>query len=137
MFFGDPRGRFRTRIGPMNAFRAAAKHRFSREILQFGWIMDRPPVFQSIGLVSNSFCDLTTRIESHGRETHTQNTVLSNEFTDFEKFTIEHRSRPKTISCSISAKHPGTGITLQLTALRVMFGGARASQPEPPAGPEK
>ena len=72
-------------------------------------------VLQTIGFVSNSFCDLTAPIESHGREKHTQNTIVANEFTDLEIFTHEHAARPKTMHVSISAKRPGTGITLQLT----------------------
>ena len=78
------------------------------------------------GFVSNSFCDLTTRIESHSQEKHTQKKIGANEFTDIEKFVIEHRSAPKTIHASISAQRPGTGITLRRTALRIMCSGGPA-----------
>ena len=39
------------------------------------------PVAQTIGFVSNSFCDLNTRSENHDREKHIQNTIGANEFT--------------------------------------------------------
>ena len=88
--------------------------------------MEPDPLVQSFGFVTNSFGDLITRIESPGRENCRKNTAGPNEFTDFEKFKVEHRRRPKTISLSNSAQHPGTGITLQLIALRVMYCGGPA-----------
>ena len=69
--------------------------------------MEPDPLFQLRGFVTNSFGDLGPRVESDGRKKRTQNTVWPNEFTDFEKFTVEHPA--------------GTGITLQLSALRVMY----------------
>ena len=42
----------------------------------------------------------------------TQNTVGPNEFTDLEKFGVEHHRRPKTIFVMTLAERPGTGITL-------------------------
>ena len=87
---------------------------FATKFRNFG-VVDRPTLFQSFGFVTNSFGDLVTRIESYDRENFTKNTVGPNEFTDFEKFKVEHRRRPKTISWSNSAQQPGTGITLQLT----------------------
>ena len=43
-----------------------------------------------------------------------------NEFTDFEQFEVERAQGRKSRHATNSAKHPGTGITLRLTALRVM-----------------
>ena len=77
------------------------------------------PLLQLNGFVTNSFCDLTPPNESHGRKKRTQNTFSPNELTDFDQFTVEHPARPKTILPSISAQRPGTGITLQLSALRI------------------
>ena len=83
--------------------------------------MEPDPLLQFMGFVTNSFGDLGPRIESDGRKKRTQNTVWPNEFTDFNKFTVEHPAGRNTILGSISAQRPGTGITLQLTALRVMY----------------
>ena len=45
---------------------------------------------------------------------------LQNEFTDFEEFKVAHPENPKTIFDPTWLNHPVFGITLQLTALRVM-----------------
>ena len=47
--------------------------------------------------VAHSFCDLAPPSESHMRENNWKNTVAPNEFTDFEKFDIEHLDPLKTI----------------------------------------
>ena len=78
------------------------------------------PLLQPSAFVANSFGDLAAPIESIGRENFRKNTARPNEFTDFEKIEVEHPNRPKTIVATIWANHPGTGITLRLTALRVM-----------------
>ena len=77
------------------------------------------PLVQLNGFVTNSFCDLAPPNESHGRKKRTQNPFSRNEFTDFEQFAIEHTAALKTILASSLAQRPGTGITLQLSALRV------------------
>ena len=70
---------------------------------------------------TNSFCDLAPPNESHVQENYGKNTVGPNEFTDFEKFELEHIKGPKSIHVSTSAEHPGNGITLDgKTALRIM-----------------
>ena len=51
--------------------------------------------------------------ESHMRENNWKNTVGPNEFTDFEKFLVEHTDSTKTIVATNWANHPGDGITLQ------------------------
>ena len=48
-----------------------------------------------------------------------ENTAKPNEFTDFEKFKVEHPPRIKTILATTSVEQPVSGITLRLTALRV------------------
>ena len=63
--------------------------------------------------VTHFFDDMTPRIESHMREKHGKNTVGRNEFTDFEKFTLEHPPRIKTILATTSTNHPGERITLR------------------------
>ena len=135
MFFRHLGGRFRAYLGSRDAFRAPAKHRFLRlKFRNFG-VTDRPPVFQVSGFVSNSFCVLNARIESHSKDKHTKNTNGPNEFTDFEKFAIEHPAGGKTIRVSISAQRPGTGITVQLAALRSMcIGGPALSRATGRAG---
>ena len=70
-------------------------------------------------------------------EKYVQITVGPNEFTDFDKFELEHPENIKPIFATNAVNHPGTGITLRTAALRVMYGGDRASQPKPLAGPKK
>ena len=62
---------------------------------------------------ANSFCDLAPPNESHMRENFGKNTVGPNEFTDFEKFRVEHPDPPKTIIDTNWSVHPGDGITLR------------------------
>ena len=62
---------------------------------------------------TNSFCDLAPPNESHMRENYKKNTVGPNEFTDFEKFPVEHPDRIKTILATNWRNHPGDGITLR------------------------
>ena len=62
------------------------------------------------------FGDMTPPIESHMRENYGKNTVGPNEFTDFEKFEVEHPENTKTILATNSPNHPGDGITLRLTS---------------------
>ena len=83
---------------------------------------------------------MTPPIESHMREKHGKNTVGRNEFTDFEKFEIEHLDPPKTILATTSANHPGEGITLRQnrsTNHIPSIWGTRARSERPPTGPEK
>ena len=90
-----------------------------------------------ISAAANSFFDLTTRIDSHDRETPTRNPVGPNEFTDFEHFAVPDTQVPKTILTTNWPNHPGDGVTLEGgTALRVIWG-TRARSERPPAGPEK
>ena len=49
-----------------------------------------------------------------------KNMVRQNEVADFEQFSIERPVRPRYIHVSISVQRPGTGINLQVTALRFM-----------------
>ena len=79
------------------------------------------PLVQWSFFVSNSFGDLATRIASIDRRKLRKNTARPNEFTDFEKFKVSHPKSPKTSLAMTWANHPGTGITLRLTALRVIW----------------
>ena len=54
-------------------------------------------LFQPSAFVTNSFCDLAARIASIGRGNFRKNIARPNDFTDFEKFKVEHPPRPKTI----------------------------------------
>merc|ERR1712115_486594 len=63
--------------------------------------------------VTHLFGDMTPRIESHMRKNNKRNTVGPNEFTDFEKFEVEHPENTKTILATNSPNHPGDGITLR------------------------
>ena len=47
------------------------------------------------------------------RENFGKNMVGPNEFTDFEKFRVEHTDPPKTIRVTNWPDHPGDGITRQ------------------------
>ena len=104
----------------MNAFRAPAKHRFLRQKLRNFDIMDRP-----LGATQRLRYKFVLRFDTTKRKPwtnkRTQNPFLRNEFTDSEQFVVEPPARPKTILPSISAQRRGTGITLQLSALRVMY----------------
>ena len=58
-----------------------------------------------------------------------------NVFTDLEQFEREHPAKPKTIFVTNAANHPGTGITLRTTALRVIpKAGGKPSTWLPPGG---
>ena len=46
-------------------------------------------------------------------------TESSNEFTDFKHFEFKGVARPKTRDAMQADNHPGVGITLETTALRV------------------
>ena len=63
--------------------------------------------------VTHLFGDMTPRIESHMWENNGKNTAGPNEFTDFEKFEVEHPETTKTILATNSPNHPGDGITLR------------------------
>ena len=79
---------------------------------------------KSSAAVSNSFGDLTPPIESHNPPKNLQNIhSLPNEFTDFEQFDNDHPYPRKTIFATSTVNHPGDGITLRTTALRVTYGG--------------
>ena len=74
------------------------------------------------------------------RENFRKNTVGRNEFTDFEKFEVEHSENVKTILATTSPNHPGDGITLRQnrsTSDIPSIWGTRARSERPPAGPEK
>ena len=76
-------------------------------------------MLQSSSAAANSFFDLTPAFESDVLGLEAKNTESSNEFTDFENFEVEGVARPKTISAMQTVNHPGVGITLETTALRV------------------
>ena len=63
--------------------------------------------------VANSFRDLAPPIESHMPENNGKNTAGPNEFTDFEKFEVEHPENTKTRFTMNWPNHPGAGITLR------------------------
>ena len=50
------------------------------------------------------------------RKNNERNTVGPKEFTDFEKFDVEHPENINTIFGRNSPNHPGDGITLRLTS---------------------
>ena len=77
-------------------------------------------LLQVSAFVTNSFCDLTPPIESLDPKNLWKNTGLQKEFTDSEKFKVEHPQRTKTLFDPYWLENPVFGITLQLTALRVM-----------------
>ena len=56
---------------------------------------------------------MTPPIESHMQKKHGKNTVGRNEFTDFEKFEVEHPNFIKTIAAHRPQVIPRRGITLQ------------------------
>ena len=55
----------------------------------------------------------TANRKPHARKPWEKNTVGPNEFTDFEKFDVEHPENIKTIFGTNWPNHPGDGITLQ------------------------
>ena len=63
--------------------------------------------------VTHLFGDMTLPIESHMPENNGKNTVALNQFTDFEKFDVEHPDKPKTIFGTNLPNHPGDGMTLR------------------------
>ena len=76
-------------------------------------------MLQSSSAAANSFFDLTSAFESDVLGLDGKITESSNEFTDFENFEVEGVARRKTISVMQAVNHPGVGITLETTALRV------------------
>ena len=76
-------------------------------------------MFQSSSAAANSFFDLTSAFESDVLGLDGKITESSNEFTDFENFEVEEVARPKTRNAMQAANHPGVGITLETTDLRV------------------
>ena len=47
------------------------------------------------------------------KENNAKNAFGPNEFTDFEKFNLEHPENPKMIFATNWLNHPGDGITLR------------------------
>ncbi len=76
-------------------------------------------MLQSSSAAANSFFDLTSAFESDVLGLDAKITESSNEFTDFEYFEVEGAARRKTKSAMQAVNHPGVGITLEATALRV------------------
>ena len=76
-------------------------------------------MLQSSSAAANSFFDLTSAFESDVLGLDGKITESSNEFTDFEDFEVEGVARRKTMSVTQAVNHPGVGITLRTTALRV------------------
>ena len=76
-------------------------------------------MFQSSSAAANSFFDLTSAFESDVLGLDGKITDRPNEFTDFENFELEEVARPKTRDAMQAVNHPGVGITLETTALRV------------------
>ena len=76
-------------------------------------------MLQSSSAAANSFFDLTPAFESDVLGLEAKNTESSNEFTDFEHFEVEGVARIKTRDAIQAVNHPGVGITLETTALRV------------------
>ena len=83
------------------------------------WASWNRTLFPKRSGVTNSFCDLTPPIESPSPKNLGKIQDVQNEFTDFQKFKVEHPQRRKTIFDSSWLEKPVFGITLQLTALRV------------------
>ena len=82
---------------------------------------DPDPVLHSIFRCANLFFDLTTPFESLNPRNHEKNTDMPNEFTDSENFSPNGVARMISMFATKTAKHLGVGITLETTALRVMF----------------
>ena len=76
-------------------------------------------MLQSSSAAANSFCDWTSAFESDVLGLDGKITENSNEFADFEDFEVEKVARIKTRDAMQAANHPGVGITLETTALRV------------------
>ena len=76
---------------------------------------------QLSSFAANSFPDLASRNESLRHKSHRKNTEKSNEFTDFENFKVEEVARPKMMLAMKPANHLRIRITLETTALRVMW----------------
>ena len=76
-------------------------------------------MLQSSSAAANSFFDLTSAFESDVLELDTKTMESANEFTDFDDFELEGVARTKTIRATQAANHPGVGIILETTALRV------------------
>ena len=76
-------------------------------------------MLQSSSAAANSFFDLTPAFESDVLGLDGKITESSNELTDLDNFKVEGVARPKTIHAAQAANHPGVGITLETTALRV------------------
>ena len=76
-------------------------------------------MFQSSSAAANSFFDLTLAFESDVIRLDGKITESSNGFTDFEHFEVEGVARIKTRDAIQAVNHPGVGITLETTALRV------------------
>ena len=89
----------------------------SLEILKFS--IFPKTIVQSSSAAANSFFDLASAFESDVLGLDGKNTESSNEFTDFENFEVEEVARIKTRDALQAANHPGVGITLETTALRV------------------
>ena len=79
-------------------------------------------MLQVSSVAANPLFDLTPAFESDALGLDGKITESSNEFTDFENVGFKLVARPKTISAMQSVNHPGVGITLKTTALRVMRG---------------
>ena len=76
---------------------------------------------QSSSAAATSFFDLTSAFESDVLGLDGEITESSNEFTDFENFEVEEVARGKTRDAMQAINHPGVGITLETTALRVTW----------------
>ena len=77
--------------------------------------------FHPNSAATNSFFDLAAAFESDVLGLDGKNTERSNEFTHFENVDFERVARIKTIFATQAANHPGVGITLETTALRVTW----------------
>ena len=66
------------------------------------------------------------------RKNNERNKVGPNEFTDFEKFDVEHPKITKTILTTNSPNHPGDGITLRQnrSTIHIIICKARAASNE-------
>ena len=78
-------------------------------------------MLHSIFGCANLFFDLTTPFESQNARNYEKNTGTPNEFTDSENFSPNGVAQMISMFATKTAKHLGVDITLETTALRVMY----------------
>ena len=116
---GAPQGIEIASAREFHEFTSLSGSETARSMKMFNFSNFQKTMFHSSSAAANSFFDSTSAFESDVLGLDGKITESSNEFIDFKDFEVERVARPKTISAMQAVNHPGVGITLETTALRV------------------